>query len=325
MKQERVLYFDVVKGFAILLMIIGHCSIPSGFHDWIYSWHMPVFFLISGYFLKQEGWKKTLLSIWKHQVVPYWVICISVLICLFLIQLNHFFNKEHFLAQQLSDAALFAIFGNNYFSSPREPYLGIVWFICALAWCKIWMRVSFYFPGKIRLLFFVLLFCLPGTILDYKIFDWFYILQGMQASIFVYLGMLMRGDNLYEKKPIVIPFILLFFASKMPIHMYSFYYPYGIYSVIVATLISISVIFVSKYLTENEYFRRFRLLELFCFVGKYSILIYCYECFAYSMQYYKVIASLPLWLNVSIKLIIPIVIVSIAVQVNFVRRIFSLR
>lgn len=44
--------FSIVKGIGIILMVIGHASSP--FHDFIYLFHMPLFFMISGFFFNPE-------------------------------------------------------------------------------------------------------------------------------------------------------------------------------------------------------------------------------------------------------------------------------
>lgn len=56
MSKSRILYLDVVKVIAITLVCIGHAPIlvtlshDSVLHDWIYSFHMPLFMLVSGFF-----------------------------------------------------------------------------------------------------------------------------------------------------------------------------------------------------------------------------------------------------------------------------------
>lgn len=46
--QKRIEWIDIARGLAIILMIVGHTSIPSIINNWIYSFHMPFFFFISG-------------------------------------------------------------------------------------------------------------------------------------------------------------------------------------------------------------------------------------------------------------------------------------
>lgn len=45
----RLKYIDLTKGFAIILMLLGHTmTIVNKVHIWIYSFHMPIFFIICG-------------------------------------------------------------------------------------------------------------------------------------------------------------------------------------------------------------------------------------------------------------------------------------
>lgn len=54
MNHSRIDYIDIAKGIGILLVYVGHCYIggESSSYDklniWIYSFHMPLFFMISG-------------------------------------------------------------------------------------------------------------------------------------------------------------------------------------------------------------------------------------------------------------------------------------
>lgn len=41
-------WIDISKGITIILMVIGHTRIPDFLITWIYSFHMPFFFFISG-------------------------------------------------------------------------------------------------------------------------------------------------------------------------------------------------------------------------------------------------------------------------------------
>ncbi len=49
----RDVTFDIMKGVGILLMLVGHYWPESQYaHQFIYSFHMPLFFLVAGYFSK---------------------------------------------------------------------------------------------------------------------------------------------------------------------------------------------------------------------------------------------------------------------------------
>ncbi len=88
---------DIMKGILIILVVYGHCNLP-GTH-FLYLFHMPVFFMISGYFInstylesKEQFFiflKKRLISLW----LPYFLF--NGIGCL----LNNFFVKIYFLSE----------------------------------------------------------------------------------------------------------------------------------------------------------------------------------------------------------------------------------
>ena len=58
MEKKRVLSFDWMKALAIFFVVLGHLidgvdSPDNGFRMFIYSLHMPLFFIVSG-FLSSE-------------------------------------------------------------------------------------------------------------------------------------------------------------------------------------------------------------------------------------------------------------------------------
>ena len=48
--QGRLQHIDIAKGIAICLMVYGHTN--SYGMSFIYSFHMPLFFILSGYLTK---------------------------------------------------------------------------------------------------------------------------------------------------------------------------------------------------------------------------------------------------------------------------------
>ena len=52
--NKRLDYLDVAKGIGILLVILGHCQLGriGRAHSLIYSFHMPLFFFLSGFVYK---------------------------------------------------------------------------------------------------------------------------------------------------------------------------------------------------------------------------------------------------------------------------------
>ena len=53
--KQRDSTWDAVKGIGIILMVIGHSGCPTFLHDFIYLFHMGLFFFVSGRYLKMGG------------------------------------------------------------------------------------------------------------------------------------------------------------------------------------------------------------------------------------------------------------------------------
>lgn len=125
-KKERIFYWDNLKGFLILLVIAGHYieylmkQYPSLEYFWtaIYSFHMPAFILVTGYFLGKSHKNPLdkipkiaglyllmellymLCSLFRHEPVrleigtPQYA-CWFLLFLVYSYVLTYFLNKEH--------------------------------------------------------------------------------------------------------------------------------------------------------------------------------------------------------------------------------------
>ena len=51
--KNRIGYIDCYRFLGIMFMIMGHIGFGSAFDKWIHAFHMPMFFIISGYFYKE--------------------------------------------------------------------------------------------------------------------------------------------------------------------------------------------------------------------------------------------------------------------------------
>lgn len=77
--MERNAFFDNAKAVLIFLVVFGHMIAPlaeeSGLVDsvyaWIYTFHMPAFILLAGFFAKGAGNKEYILNLTKKLLVPY--------------------------------------------------------------------------------------------------------------------------------------------------------------------------------------------------------------------------------------------------------------
>ena len=63
---KRIIWIDWAKTILIYLMVVGHCLPAPWESTLIYAFHMPAFFIISGYLYRQHNWWRTV----KSFVVP---------------------------------------------------------------------------------------------------------------------------------------------------------------------------------------------------------------------------------------------------------------
>lgn len=90
-EPNRVAYIDAIKGIGILLMILGHTSIyqlPVVMHKMIYSFHMPLFFIISGFLFNTDKYKNMAFGKFCKRefvkyIIPYFVFAlINLVLCI---------------------------------------------------------------------------------------------------------------------------------------------------------------------------------------------------------------------------------------------------
>ena len=59
-KKTRSLYWDIVKGWGIIAIVLGHTGYFAG--AFVYLFHLALFFFITGYFYNETKYGDTPLS-----------------------------------------------------------------------------------------------------------------------------------------------------------------------------------------------------------------------------------------------------------------------
>lgn len=89
-KMDRDITFDLMKGVAIIAMLCGHCIIPQTLHHFIYMWHMPLFFIVSGYFYRTKPFKDFWHGTYRSLLVPYAFTCFVAFMLAFVLNLENY-------------------------------------------------------------------------------------------------------------------------------------------------------------------------------------------------------------------------------------------
>lgn len=78
MNHQNYFWIDNLRAFGILLVVVGHAGPPSMIGKIIYGFHMPLFFIISGYLFNEEKWickglKLFFINRWKSYIKLYFI------------------------------------------------------------------------------------------------------------------------------------------------------------------------------------------------------------------------------------------------------------
>lgn len=136
--SRRIGWIDVAKGIAILLVIVGNTvKFGGGTRNFIFSFHMLLFFILTGYTSKlAEDWN----TVWRHAKKNFIHLILPVLLVSCISVGFQWLQKE-----ELLNAAFWKITRNMgdalYWASGvnvrTHPGAGMVWFLISLFWGKL--------------------------------------------------------------------------------------------------------------------------------------------------------------------------------------------
>ena len=124
----RIAYIDVLKFIAIYLVFVGHMG-RTYLNSYIWSFHMPLFFFVSGMLLKnnKSSLLESILHKFKAYMIPYYFFAALATLVVVL-------DKNKSLTQisvSLSDIGHY-VQSFLYASRNGLPFAGSLWFLPAL-------------------------------------------------------------------------------------------------------------------------------------------------------------------------------------------------
>lgn len=276
MNTKRIAWADIAKGIGILAIIAGHMGVLSLIHL-VFTFHVPLFFLISGYFLStKDSLKDFALKKAKVLLIPYAFTCVLQIIAKIIVDL-----ANHTPDQILSDVVerfIEALYGSGS-SAVRTPFgidqIGAIWFLLALFWSLLIVK---YFIQKENGLLYICI--IAGFSFVSAVFFWFpfSIQPGGIGALFVYIGYYARKRNVNFEK-INYPLMLLgFVVFALEFHfefflsMASNKYDGLVLSMLGAIIISYAVICISVLIERIPL-----LSKPLTFFGKNSLVVLCFH------------------------------------------------
>lgn len=210
--KKRVDTYDIMKFFGIIMVIVGHMT--QYFSSVIFSFHMPLFFILAGYFYHEKDVRTSFCSDIKHLVYPYIVTALAIFLTYFALS----FCKSNIDLKFWAIAMLYGSGSTNHSSLflAKVPAIGAIWFLLALFWCKNLFNILFH-VSKHWLLWSV--FASGIAIIIDRFFinlPWAF-LPGVGAMMFYAIGYYVKENGGFLRlNPLLLSiFILVWIASFM--------------------------------------------------------------------------------------------------------------
>ena len=342
MKEKRLSYIDIARAFAIIFIVLGHTIVHSqhltAIYKLIYSFHIALFFILSGLTFKIKD-NESFLSFFKRKflriMIPYFIWALVFLIPYMLFG-NSIGSKLDITSSfNLKNMLFNILYGNGNMAALKQNTS--LWFLPAL----FSMEIVYYFiikflkkhdSVKIVFLFLIVLIgFLSTTYFNNFIILPFGITTVLNIGVFFYIGYLLKEFNIIEKTTSSLKYIyILMLLIGVVCCFLNFQsvtcleYEYGNFALALSSGICISlfVLFISKMINKNK------MLE---YLGKNTMGILIFHKIIILIFQSK-LGLISHWLlssNIFIELILSILIVIISIIISLlvteiVRKIFPL-
>lgn len=272
---------DILKGEGILLMILGHTLVCPNIKIWIYGFHMPLFFILSGYVFNdtkwfQKGFKKFIQSRLKYLIIPY---CCFFFINLGIKLLTDLIGSEF----SPDDMLKYIILGGGYSYDIFMPNCAPIWFLTTL-FCS---SILFWFLTKLKntniknviiILQLVLLYiiCQILPLRGFNQLPW-HIDVALLGSVFMLFGYKYKSICIHKisfKKRMLISCIFLITASIIIILNGRINMVNNEYQNLILFIIGALMMFICLHLLTAELYIRFPqniILRFLGYIGKRTL------------------------------------------------------
>lgn len=316
--KDRESEFDILKGIGIILVIIAHTMpVSSIFYRIIASFHMPLFFLVSGYFFSEKSNVIMFKSKFRRLIIPY---LFTSSVCLFITIIIAIQNNNEFgLIQKWLISFMYGsgMPNNNFFS------IGPLWFLLALFWAIIFLNIIIKSSTHIFPIVSILLLFFIGTYTYRKGYiNLLSIQQGMVSVIFLYIGYIIKSHKNKTIKKVNYSLIPMFIIWIITIKSAFLSIVQCYFS---SEILTISSAIFATYFTYiiSIKIKHIKIGLLLSSIGRTSLLLFCIHSIEYHFIEWNDLVNNTI-LCIFIRISFDLVFLYITVQNKIVRRIFSI-
>ena len=206
--KNNLIWVDVLKSIGIIMVVIGHFDSP--YSSFIFSWHMPLFFFLAGFFFNSDAEVKSFFNkSFQRLMIPFFIFSFVGILAEFV--------KRILLSRAPMDMidVLIGVFWKMDYQSLQYHYGYVLWFLPSLFIARLILYATDLYLIHYKFMKFfivwILFFCSFYVDLPFAIDN------GFNAALFVYLGTLFY--NYFKNRS----FPVLLFLLILPIVFYYFY------------------------------------------------------------------------------------------------------
>ena len=204
--RRRIAAFDAAKALALAAVVLGHTTaLPRSLVDAVFSFHMPLFFIVSGYFFHADATcdRRFLRKGAQSLLVPYAWACLIVVVVQVVLGAFGIWAAP---AEQLRTWVTAALYGAGGLI-PGMPAsvrgIGAIWFLLAMFWARVLLALAHRTPYPIVAV--IMIFTVGWASANVPPLHWLplSVQAGMCATLFLEIGLQMRRGRVFE--PCVVP------------------------------------------------------------------------------------------------------------------------
>ncbi len=269
--EKRIKYIDIARCFAIVFIVFGHaCSYSEHlavFEKFVYSFHVALFFILSGYLFKvkeNEKFTTFVKNKFLRLMVPYFIWAFLFLIPYMILGSNvaNTLNKNVSFDFKRSIFGIFYGIGTDNLLKQNSP----LWFLPALFSMNIAYYFIIKFTSKNKKVKTLML--LPLIIIAYisvyflKIHLPWGLNTVLNLGIFFYIGYLLKEYNVLGNKSFLFKWytiisvfivgLLTCFLNKKAIDYMTYSYGYFTLAILSALCLSFVTIYISMLINKNK-------------------------------------------------------------------------
>lgn len=188
LSKNRIRSFDILKGIAIICVILGHLGIEN-VDRIVYTFHVPVFYFVMGYFINtNQSFSELLKKKIKTLLVPYWITALIMIILAIIA--GAILGECGTMAKTWIFAALYGSGENCSFPFCIDK-IGAIWFLYASFWGSLFVNLIMKVNARWRA-FVVIAVFLCGYMTKDMIWLPFSIQAGAVSVLFIYIGYIIK-------------------------------------------------------------------------------------------------------------------------------------